>query len=120
MPAIAELTERRREVDEIKERARQLTSDLDHAAFNWRTEPGRWSIAECLAHLNETNRQYIAGIHTAIQDARVRHLFSDGPFRHGLIGNWLVRSLEPPPRFKTKTPARFAPPPEADVDENNA
>ncbi len=34
------------------EKAKSLTTDLSAAQMNWRPQPGKWSIAQNLAHLN--------------------------------------------------------------------
>ena len=34
------------------EKAKSLTAGLSAAQMNWRPEPGKWSIAQNLAHLN--------------------------------------------------------------------
>ena len=109
---IPELEEYARQVEAIKRDATDLVVELSEAQFNWRPEAGRWSIAECLTHLNVTARQYFPLIRAAIEQARARHLLSAGPFRHGFLGNWFVRSLEPPVKRRFKAPKIFVPPPD--------
>ncbi|HKR00199.1 MAG TPA: DinB family protein, partial [Pyrinomonadaceae bacterium] len=76
---------------------------------NWSAAPGHWSIAECLDHLTVTNREMMNGIKAAVSDAHARGLTGSGPFRHGLIGNMIVRSMEPPAKMKFKAPKIFKP-----------
>lgn len=109
---IPELEEYARQVEAIKRDATDLVVELSEAQFNWRPEAGRWSIAECLTHLNVTARQYFPLIRAAIEQARARRQLSPGPFRHGFLGNWFVRSLEPPVKRRSKAPKVFVPPPD--------
>ena len=108
----SELEDYRQQLEATKQEAESLLAGLTEAQFNWRPEAGRWSIAECLAHLNTTNRLYAEAIDHSLERARARQLFSDGPFRYGFLGSWFVRSIEPPPRRRFKAPKVFAPPPQ--------
>ena len=107
----SELEDYRQQLEAAKQEAQGLLADLTETQFNWRPEAGRWSIAECVAHLNTTNQLYLAAIDKSLERARDRRLFGEGPFRHGFLGNWFVRSIEPPPKRRFKAPKVFAPPP---------
>ena len=107
-----ELEKYRREVEAVKRDALDLAEGLTDAQFNWRPAPARWSIGECLAHLNATGQVFLILIDREIKRGRERQLVGRGPFRHGLIGSWFVRSLEPPARLKVKAPKQVAPLPE--------
>lgn len=103
----AELEEYRRQTEAIKIDAEKLLSGLSDADFNWTPQPGRWSIAECIDHLNTTGRQFLPVLDRMIEEGRARKLFAKGPFKHGFLGNWVVRSSEPPPKIKFKAPKLF-------------
>ena len=109
---IPELNDYRSQFEALKSETAQLLDGLTEEQFNWRENPGRWSIAECLVHLNVTARLYLPLIKSAMEEARSRKLFNDGPFRHGFLVNWLIRTTEPPPKLKTKSPKIFVPPPD--------
>jgi DinB family protein len=70
--------------------------------FNRRPAPKRWSVAECLDHLN-TIRKVLPAIDRTIEEAARRGLRSPGPFRYGWFARLSVRSMEPPPRFRMRT-----------------
>jgi hypothetical protein len=80
-----------------------------------RPAPGRWSVGECLAHVNRTNRLYLERIEPAVREARARGKLAEGPFRYGRLEEWFVRELSPPVRRRFKAPGVFVPPP-AEVD----
>lgn len=107
---IPELQEYRRQIETIKQEAESLLNGLTEPQFNWRPGQGRWSIAECFEHLNMTARLYLPIIHNTINEARERGMMSRGPFKYGLLGNWFVRTIEPPPKLKFKALRRFIPP----------
>ena len=47
-----ELQDYARQFEAVTQEARDLAAGLSPAQWSWRPEPGRWSIAECLDHLN--------------------------------------------------------------------
>jgi hypothetical protein len=93
----------------LKDDAKNLLSTVNNEQFNWRSQPGSWSIAECFDHLNVTGKLYGATIDEKISEASSHQWFSRGPFRHGWLGNWFVRSIEPPVKLKVKAPSQFIP-----------
>lgn len=114
---VAELQEYSRQIAAVSEDARHLVSGLSEAQFNWHAEPGQWSIAECLNHLAVTNCELIKKIEGALGHARSKGLFGKGPFRHGFLGNLIIRSMEPPPKRKFKAPQIFQPVPDKSLAE---
>lgn len=105
-----------REVDALREQFEQLARDADRLAdpltdeqFHQRPPDGGWSVAECLDHLNSTARAYLPKLDDAVSDAIRRGLYGEGPFKYGLVARLVVRSMEPPPRFRFKAPAPFLP-----------
>ncbi len=104
-----ELRELYDQFDRIREDAERLAQTLSEGQANWRPGPGRWSVAECLAHLNETADCYLAAIDRGLDRGEARNLTGKGPFRYRWFGRWFVRQLEPPPKRAFKAPAMFAP-----------
>lgn len=96
------------------EKAKSLTAGLSEAQMNWRPQPGKWSIAQNLAHLN-FSYQYFDTIASSIAAARARGIIGNGPFRYGWLSSWFVKSQEPPPKRKYKSAKAYAPPPEVDA-----
>jgi hypothetical protein len=95
--------------------AESLTQGLSNHQFNWRSEPGRWSIAQNLAHLNAVDGNDLAALRMAIEVGRSRKLTGAGPFTYGLLSRKFAATAEPPVRRKRKAPQAYAPPPEADL-----
>lgn len=108
VPALASFAE---QFDATKKDARDLFAGLTQAQFGWRPAPGRWSIGECVAHLNTSGDVYLPRIDAMIEEARAKGYRSQGPYKHHWIGHTFARSFEPPPRFRAKAPKVFLPPP---------
>ena len=105
----ADLKSFQAQIEAIQRDADDLLKGLSEAQFNWRSAPNRWSIGECLEHLNVTARLYWPLIAAAINHARVSGGMGSGPYKHGWFGNWFVRSTEPPPKIRFRAPRRFRP-----------
>ncbi len=103
------------EIEANESRAEALVLGLSNQQFNWRAEPGRWSIAQCLSHLNVINGLDLTPLREGIRAGRARNLTGPGPFTYGLISRKFVASMEPPVTRKFKAPAAYVPPPEADL-----
>ena len=69
---------------------------------------GAWSVAQCLDHLTIVDRAYLRHLEVAAAAPRARRRPADTSdvTRPGPLGRWIVRQLEPPPRFGTRLPAR--------------
>jgi len=89
--------------------AHTLLHDLNEEQLNWRPDERSWSIAQCLDHLNETNRIYLAPILDAIGKARKAGSVRRGPVRPGFLGRWFVSWMEPPPKRKVPAPGKLVP-----------
>ena len=87
----------------------RLAADAPAAWWPRRADPDRWSIAECIAHLNLTAEAYLPRIHEAT--GRARALGRPGPrrYRRDPIGWLLWRMAGPPVRHRVRTTAPFVP-----------
>jgi hypothetical protein len=93
-----------------------LTHGLSNQQFNWRPEPARWSIAQCIAHLNIINGADLPQLQSAIDAALAKGVTGQGPFEYGYLERKFVASMEAPAKRKFKAPKKFAPPPEAALE----
>ncbi|MEK7667666.1 MAG: DinB family protein [Gemmatimonadota bacterium] len=108
-PAEPELTANWRRFGEQMADADALVAPLSAEQLTWRPAPDRWSVADCLNHLNVTAEKYLPRIEQMVARGREEELESRGPFRHPFVGTWFVRMLEPPPRRRLRVPGVFAP-----------
>ncbi len=113
---VVELEDYRIQIGRIKRRCEALVEGLGNEAFNWKPEERRWSICECLSHLNVTAELYLPVIDRAIAKSRSQGLLGDVPARRGLIGGWIVRFSEPPAKRRVKAPKVFLPKAEQPLD----
>ena len=109
---VEELKDYLEQLANIKEDAVELTATLTDAQFNWRPAPGKWSISECLTHLNLANGLDLAAISAEMERARASGITAKGPFRYSFLSRAFIRWTEPPVNFKIKAPKSYVPPPD--------
>lgn len=102
-----------RQIDAVKAEGHAVCAGLSESQFNWRPGEGRWSIAECLVHLNVSVTCVLPAFDRALEQGRAKELTGSGPFRYGWFASWVARSMEPPPKWRMRTVKIFDVPPGA-------
>jgi DinB family protein len=97
------------QINALRTRAQQLVSGLTSDQLTRRPEPSKWSITECLAHLNLTAAVVQPKIAEAIERGRQEKIEGKGPFAPGAFGRLLLWVAEPPPKFRMRAPKNIAP-----------
>jgi len=87
----------------------ETAGDLDPFQLNWKAAPERWSVGECLDHLNSADRQLLPRLTAAVARGHAERLRAPGPFRYGAIGRWFVRTVSPAGTRKVKAPRLYRP-----------
>jgi hypothetical protein len=98
-----------REFEHASERVHALMAKVSPDQWTRRPHPDRWSIGECIGHLNLTSEAYLPLVLKGLEEAR--RLGSPGPHRyHRDPVGWIMwRLAGPPVRFKVRTAAAFVP-----------
>ncbi len=113
-PALAAVT---REFHDAQKDAQRLVDSVSEGEWNRKPAPGRWSVAECISHLNLTNQAYLPLIREAIERGNRDRSAKRMPRvpRLDITGWLLCRIMEPPVRrLKSKTLPGFSPSATAD------
>ena len=105
-------------------RLRALARVVPHDVWPIRADPARWSVAECIAHLNLTSRAFLPLLRDGIARARREPAAGSRRYRRDFFGWVLWKTSSPPVRVRVKTAAAFVPagndPPEALLSEFDA
>jgi hypothetical protein len=88
--------------------ARAIAGGLSDEQCNERPAAGRWSIAECVDHLNVVGDKAIRAIDPAIERAHREGRYASGPFRYGRLGARFVRSASGEPRARRRRYRTFS------------
>lgn len=97
------------EFEAARQRLRVLVKVAPEQYWIRRPDPERWSMAECLAHVNLTSAAYIPILRDGISRAALVSHKTPARYHHDLVGWLLWRSIGPPVRFRVKTTASFVP-----------
>lgn len=96
-------------------RLEKVAGNLSEERWALRSDPDRWSVAECIAHLNLTSAAYIPRIRQALTEARALPPVSAKEYRRDAAGWFFSVMVGPLPslgRFRigrVKTPPKFVP-----------
>ena len=103
----------RRQFEQLATDANAFVTGLSDAEFAWQPAPERWSIAQCIDHLNATARVYLPVLDEGIADAMRRGLYSPGPYVYNWIGRIHVLVAQPDSWIRVKAQRAFEPAPDA-------
>lgn len=94
----------------IIEHFHNITEGLSDEQMNWQPAPGKWSIAECIDHINATGEGYFARVSPVIKSAREKGITGNPEIKFGWFGKMLrMIGLEPPPKKNVNSPKPFKP-----------
>ncbi|HEY6253043.1 MAG TPA: DinB family protein [Candidatus Angelobacter sp.] len=96
------------ELDACDARAKALVTGLSPEQLNWQSQPGTWSVGQCLEHLCISNEVYLPPISGALKGKPVSPTQEITP---GWFGRWFIRSfIEPSAQTKrARAPGKIAP-----------
>ena len=90
---ISDLIERtRHNINEVKK-----MNDLPLQTLNWKPAQDRWSVLECIEHLNLYGDYYLPEIESCIRTSRT---MPDDEFESGLFGNYFANLMLPKENMK--------------------
>src|SRR3989442_10432279 len=92
------------QIEAIKREGQAVAAGLSDDQLNWHPAEGSWSILDCLQHLNVGVKTALPAFDRAIAEGRAKNQTATGPFRYGWFSRMMVASMEPPPKFRMKSP----------------
>jgi DinB superfamily len=98
-----------RELHVSSVRAQKLFTERTAEQLLHKPDERSRSAAECLEHLNLTNRSYLSRLEPNLAHLRSRNVLAVKPFRLNCNAAVLKYWLEPPSRLRLPTSARFLP-----------
>jgi hypothetical protein len=97
------------ELEAATARLRTIARSTPEQLWTRRPEPARWSVAECVVHLNLTSAAFMPLVDEGLARAEPSHDAAQYRYRRDLPGWLLWRTMGPPVRFRVKTTAAFVP-----------
>jgi hypothetical protein len=99
-----------KEINEARHRAEALVLGITPQQLTTQPEAVKWSIAQCILHLNVTASVMQPLMEKAIAQAKHDNQVGTGPFNLGAKGRLLIWIAEPPPKFRMPAPPHLRPP----------
>ena len=99
------LSEVRLGIAELIRDAEATFGPLDARQLNWRSDPSRWSVAQCFEHLLKMNALMRTAAEDALDTTKPSTVWQRLPFLPSLFGRMMVRSQSPEARRKYTAPA---------------
>ncbi len=91
-------------------------AQLSDEQLRWKPAPNRWSIVECLQHLNLAERFYIRNIqHKVDQLGLLQTNPADQPLESDWIGKAMLYAVDPQVKIRLPAPGMIRPRPAADL-----
>jgi hypothetical protein len=97
------------EFESAQARLHRLAQRIPESQWHRRADPERWSVAECVGHLNLTSEAYLPAIRTVLDQGRRSGPTAPRRYRRDPVGWLLWRLAGPPVRYRVKTSAGFVP-----------
>ena len=97
------------EFESARARLRRIVYDVPAHQWSTRPAPERWSIGECVAHLNMTAAAYVPLLRDGLARARACGTPAPRRYRRDFVGWMLWRGSGPPVNVRVKTTAPFIP-----------
>jgi hypothetical protein len=95
--------------ESARARLHALVSRTPEPHWHLRSDRDRWSMAECVAHLNLTSEAYLPLVQAAIDEGRRSGRPAPTRYRRDPVGWLMWRMAGPPVRHRTRTTASFIP-----------
>lgn len=105
------------ETQAATERLRRLADRVPAERWSERADPDRWSVGECVAHLNLTSEAYLPLVREGLERARAQGGGAPARYRRDLLGWMIWRASAPGGGMKVKTSASFVPTADQPKDE---
>jgi hypothetical protein len=93
----------------VDDDARKICTGLNNEQLVWRPRPGRWSVAENLAHLRTTTEVFLPTVDAALEASRSKGLHSEGPFGLNPFGRFVVWRMDARPLVRMRAPRALQP-----------
>lgn len=82
---------------------------LSATQLNWKPDPKRWSVAQCLEHLVKVNRELHRPLDEIVEGRTRTRVLERAPVFASFWGRLMVRQLRPEAQLKLKAPSRGVP-----------
>ncbi len=109
MPYLTGLTDIAAALDAVSTDARTAFSRLSPNQLNWKPNPEKWSVGQCLDHLIATNSPYFPIFEKIAAGTRQPTIWERMPIFPGMLGAFFLKAVDPGATGKVTAPPAFRP-----------
>ena len=103
------LSEVQAEAEAITRDVQSYFGQLNAEQLNWKPDAPSWSVAQCLEHLINANREMCVPFDEIISERKKTTRWERMPLLPRFFGKLMVKSVSPDARQKLKAPAKIQP-----------
>ena len=106
----------KQDIEAIISRGTRLINGLDSRSFNFKLSPDRWSVAQCISHLNKVNLLLAPAFREGLEKApknETKRLWKPGKFE-----SIFLKVVSPNPPFPVPVPPPYIPELTAEPEES--
>jgi hypothetical protein len=93
----------------IAQEVRNTFGHLHVDQLNWKPEPAKWSVGQCIDHLITTNTTYFPILNSIITRTKRTTFWEMVPYLPTFFGKALIKSFQPEAQNKLQSPKVFKP-----------
>ena len=86
-----------------------MSADLSGEQFTWKPKENKWSVAECLEHLNVGGELVLSALRNAIDRGHRDGIVAEPPFTYGFLSRTFPKIMMPSSRLKMKSVRLYLP-----------
>lgn len=89
------LTDLENDIRNLLTDLRKIAATDNTATLLQQPEQGKWSVAQCIEHLNSYNRYYLPQIEKALLKGTYKNLPAETTYKPGWLGNYFTKLMKP-------------------------
>ena len=93
----------------IAQEVKNTFGHLHAEQLNWKPEPAKWSVGQCIDHLMVTNTTYFPTLKRIADRRKETTFWEKVPYLPGFFGKALIKSFQPDAQSKLQSPKVFKP-----------
>ena len=97
------------EANRIAQEVKNTFGHLHAEQLNWKPEPEKWSVGQCIDHLIVTNTTYFPTLKSIADRRKETTFWEKVPYLPGFFGKALIKSFQPDAQSKLQSPKAFKP-----------
>ncbi len=97
------------QISELVTKSTELKAAINHEQAQWSPDKNRWSILECVEHLNIVGELALPSIRNCIDKLHTKDIRSSGPFTYNFVERYFIKFVSPNTPMSMPVPPPYNP-----------